>query len=459
MRLHYILAGVILLWACSKKNPVQQTQATGNILVKVKNTAGLPLDSTTVTTSPFVATATTNSIGEATFSNLAVGDYGVIAKRNGYLPDTIQARVNADQTTATQMILQQDIPPISLTLLKNYRNNRDEHFEEILVAQDGAVYLIGQFELLSRNFFIRKINSSGDVLLEKPFQANEINDAIVLADGSIVAVGDTDEPNSNFADDMLLIKFDANGDEVLRKTYDQYHGSFESGYSVVVLTNGFVVGNDSGDLFGITNDGTVLWRKNYNYGGAVRWAELILTRDGNISGTGWAGDKLVVGKYTGNGDEIWYKKLGFGESYGTWLEEIADGSILVSGSTNVNLNVVPHRGDIYLAKLDPSGNLLFEKALSTGNYFDDGCAAFSLYNGDILVLGDTQAFEQGDFYDIWAVRTTNLGAILFQNHFGTTRDEICNSAVRLNEKEFALAGYHRDNDRKSHGLFMKIRVQ
>jgi uncharacterized repeat protein (TIGR02543 family) len=100
-------------------SPPSQAQAkTGDLIVCVKDANNNPIEGVTIVTTSQpegqnVLSATTNSSGYVTFSNVKAGSYSLQASKNGYIMNTEQATAQTDKATQVTIELQNEItsPP------------------------------------------------------------------------------------------------------------------------------------------------------------------------------------------------------------------------------------------------------------------------------------------------------------------------------------------------------------
>jgi hypothetical protein len=208
------------------------------------------------------------------------------------------------------------------------------------------------------------------------------------------------------------------------KTYHKTSG--DMGEAVLVADDGgfYIVGTASldmsgagvsGDVYLIRTDanGEVLWEKTYGGDKAEEGLSLARTSDGNLllagmtksSGAGGADAYLV--KVDPDGNEIWSK------AYGGPLDEMVSARVLEDGSFMLWGNVVdPNdsiadpgaagydgyagRSNIYLAKVDAAGNLVWSKTFGgQNNLLSSGGVAAA--DGGFVVLASLLRYpEPGD---------------------------------------------------------------
>jgi len=159
--------------------------------------------------------------------------------------------------------------------------NNDRSYQ-VLQTIDNGFMLVGSSESIdfdvsspngSYDYWVVKINSSGDLLWEKSFGGSEIENgysATATSDGSFVIVGDTRSSDGDITNpkgnaDMWLVKYSSSGSLIWQKSFGG--SQFDSARSITEVqdTNLLVVGNSR------SNDGDAL----NNYGQNDGWITLI----------------------------------------------------------------------------------------------------------------------------------------------------------------------------------------
>lgn len=165
-------------------------------------------------------------------------------------------------------------------------------------------------------------------------------------------------------------------------------------------------------------DGTIGFSRSIDLGSGSNETvyEVRPTSDGGVVWTGFArrGEEWrgVVGKLDRSGTEVWRTVLSAGTGGRLTLtggQLSPDGTVVVAGRLGA-----PGMGDIYAAKLDPDGQLLWQKTYPAGGAADvarmqatgDGGAIIA---GSLVVGGDE---------DVAVVRIDANGEILWQRTYG-----------------------------------------
>ncbi len=146
----------------------------------------------------------------------------------------------------------------------------------------------------------------------------------------------------------------------------------------------------------------------------------------------------------------WQKSFGGSDfdSFGS-LVTIGNGDIILNGSSNsTDLNVSGNHGqnDVWLVKLDSSGNLINEKCLGGSNSDAfNSCVKFP--NGNLIFAGGTTSNDGNvsgnhstNTYDGWLVETDTSLNIIRQKCFGGSDNEGFNSVSITSDGGLILSG-------------------
>jgi hypothetical protein len=146
---------------------------------------------------------------------------------------------------------------------------------------------------------------------------------------------------------------------------------------------------------------------------------------------------ILVAKYSTEGIRIWAKNFGgSGTDRGTAIVYDNEENYLITGWFHGrahfdNINFVPvGRGDVFIAKLDPQGNVIWAKrAGGAGEDLGQAITADALGNsyvaGDFLetaYFGDDSLISKGN-YDIFVAKYDRAGEVVWIKNFGGSKDD------------------------------------
>lgn len=249
-----------------------------------------------------------------------------------------------------------------------------DHYPQ--VDLNGNIYFCGQTIVGDIDAYVAKYDKDGDLLWLKTWNKN-VNDApsssiSVDSLGDVYYGGATGEWAACGLHDALVIKFDTSGTCSWGRTWDA------GGNEGVVA----IVSNGTGSLY------------------ATGW----LTGAGNCPGLG--GSDVFILKFDSTGNLIWQKKWGgSGDDVGASISIDRNGNIYISGSTNS----FSGNNDVFLLKLDGSGNLLYQK-IWTGAGDEIGNSVY-LDNACNILLTGYAVNSSGGWQDATGVYDTLTGTV------------------------------------------------
>jgi len=304
------------------------------------------------------------------------------------------------------------------------------------------------------------------------------------SDGCYIGVGRVTSNDGNVTgnhgiDDVWVIKLDSLGNLLWQKCFGGSNGDYASsiqqtadgGYIVAGMTqsnDGDVSGNHGGQdswIFKIDSLGNIIWQKclggtNNEQAGLIQQTTnggYIMTgvtnsNDGNITGNHGSGDSWVV-KLDPLGNIIWQKCFGGSLNDATnSIQQLNDGGYIIAGNTSSNDgNVSGNHGgsDSWIFKIDSLGNIIWQKCFGGTN--DESTSAQQTAD-DGFILGGFTRSNDGNVTgnhggsDSWILKIDSLGNIIWQKCFGGTLNDGTSSIKQLNDGGYISAGYAYSND-------------
>ena len=250
----------------------------------------------------------------------------------------------------------------------------------------------------------------------------------------------------------------------------------DGGYIVAGYTssnNGDVSGHHGSTFFSdywvvkLDVSGNIQWQKclgggidDFSYSiqqtadGGYVVAGYIFSIDGDISGNHGNDDFWVV-KLDAAGNIQWQKCLGGSEyDYAFSIRQTTEGGFIVAGGSNSNDgDVSGNHGsdDFWIVKLDPVGNIQWQKCLG-GSNLDYGASSIrQTTDGGYIVTGETYS-NDGDVsgnhgtYDYWVVKLDASGNIQWQKCLGGGAWDKAYSIQQTTDGGYIVAGVTGSND-------------
>jgi len=249
--------------------------------------------------------------------------------------------------------------------------------------------------------------ASGDTLWTRLFndptlnQYDQANDLAVDSQGNIIVTGEGDRDVTGVTnDDLLVVKYDQNGNLLWSQRFNDIGDATDRGEKVVVdnANNIYVAGrsNNGADDDFVTikynAQGAQQWIQFVDYGGIDRATDMGIDAQNNIYVTGrrsnGADDDYCTVKYSSAGTLIFTKFFDFVED--DRAEAIAvnsDGSFAVTGRSDANATAVLNY-NYYTVKYDVNGNQVWALSFEGAGTNDDWATSIALNSaGDVAVTG------------------------------------------------------------------------
>ena len=361
-------------------------------------------------------------------------------------------------------IVQANMP---FTMIKNYGGTQNERGYSVKQTSDGGYVIVGSSTSYGAgvsDLWILKVDGLGEFSWSKTYggQGNDIGrDITQTSDGGYIITGYTKSFSSGGDMDLWLIKTDANGESCLysdggtcSENSSKWIKSFgtsgnDYGNSVQETSEGdFIVAGKSGRIPSVfviktNSSGEKIWENLYGTGPGDRAQYIIERQDLGF---------LIVGKENANnvddnlclinidtdGAEVWHSLYGGGGADGgNHISEVSGGGYIIAGATKSYGN--GNWDDLWLVKTSTGGSMEWQKTFG-GSYTETGNYAHEKDAGGFMVTGSTESIGQG-LYDIWVVSTDYTGNEIYSQTFGGSMDDKAIRGARGNSGELLIIGY------------------
>ena len=175
--------------------------------------------------------------------------------------------------------------------------------------------------------------------------------------------------------------------------------------------------------------------------------------DGDITGNHGNRDAWVV-KLSSTGSLQWQKTLGgINDDYANSIQSTSDGGYIMAGSTQSNDGDVSGNhgsADIWVVKLSSTGNLLWQKTLG-GTFSEEANSIQPTTDGGYIIAGNTSS-NNGDVtgnhgsVDAWVVKINNNGSLQWQKALGGTNIDNAHNIQFNNDGSYIVVGYTNSNN-------------
>ena len=248
--------------------------------------------------------------------------------------------------------------------------------------------------------FLSKFDTNGDLIWYKTWGGNDYEVAwgMEIHNGYIYLNGDTDSFGAG-GRDIFLLKYDTDGNLIWNKTWGGVETE-ESGRLAASNNRIYVTGTTSSYGYGVPGDmillkydtnGNLIWNKTWGGEDIERGTEVDISQ-GYIYITGYtysSGYDVFLLKYDMNGNLIWNKTWGgVGKDDGIAIE-IYDSAIYVVGDTCYGEG----GGDVVLLKYADDGTLFWAK--TWGGDEAEFPFDIDIENEMIYIAGYTESFGAG----------------------------------------------------------------
>ena len=137
-----------------------------------------------------------------------------------------------------------------------------------------------------------------------------------------------------------------------------------------------------------------------------------------------------------SGSGQWAKTYGgTHDDFARSIQQTSDGGYIVAGKTSSS---GAGGDDIWVLKLDASGNVAWQKAYGGDNH-DEAHAIQQTADGGYIVAGETYTFGAGN-YDVWILKLDSAGNVTWQNTYGGTHDDYAYSIQQTADSGYIVAG-------------------
>jgi type IX secretion system substrate protein len=305
--------------------------------------------------------------------------------------------------------------------------------------------------------------------------------AIKTADGGfIIGIGTNSAPGTGNISSYctldgerdIFMKYNADGSILEWTKCLQIDGDTSLGYIFPTADGGFVFGgnyNTTGwGIYICKQDalGNIVWSHGYSRGSNLYLSSMMATDDGGyiIAGESSYVDTnstihygsfteadIFVMKVDGAGNKVWGKVIG-GTGDDNVYSVIAApnaGCYIVGGTTSNDYDCTGNHGiaDVYLARLDSDGNLLWHRDLG-GKGADNGHYGYTDGKGGVIIAAVTGSADGDVTYhigtgageNIWVLNVDSSNNILWNNCYGGGGDCYPNSICKAADGSIWVAG-------------------
>ncbi|TYQ00015.1 hypothetical protein C7447_101623 [Tenacibaculum adriaticum] len=327
---------------------------------------------------------------------------------------------------------------------KTYGGSGDDRGKSIIQTQDGGFAIFGYSKSNDldvtnnagdRDFWLAKLDENGNLSWQKSFgfqgrddgtKLIETNDGGYLITGELDVTASGGEGNSRTANrhaggDYWVIKLDNIGN----KEWSKYYGG-----NFTDTPQGIAKTSDGGYIITGTSDSS----------------------DVDITNNKGTYDFWII-RISSTGDLIWEKNFGGSEiDEARAISTINDGNFIIVGdtrSTDIDVSLNNGGADLWLIKISPEGNLLWEKSFG-GSSFDVARSISKTNDGGFIISGSSRSIDNGftnqGENDAWILKISSEGNQEWQQIIGGSNIDFLYDAVELNDGTVIAVGESSSND-------------
>jgi hypothetical protein len=211
----------------------------------------------------------------------------------------------------------------------------------------------------------------------------------------------------------------------------------------------------------------VEWAKTYGGSNVEYPADIILTSDNKYVIAGSTNSKDFDVTQNRGGEDVWVVKLdedgkilwqktygGTGNEGATAIKQTTDGGFMLLGVTrSKDGDFIATKGDldIFLSKLDSLGNIIWTKIYGgskkdyAGTFFETTTSEFVI--GISTRSNDLDFPENEGENDIWVLKTTAKGDIIWKKHFGGSLSDFASEVIQVENNNYLLVGETSSTDK------------
>jgi hypothetical protein len=385
--------------------------------------------------------------------------------------------------------------------VKNFGGSGEDTPRTLITTSDGGYAILGytnstDVDLVDKtlevnDYWLLKLDADGNLQWSKTYGGSKDDrgqSVVQTTDGGYAITGyamssDGDGSKNEGFHDNWIVKLDATGNIEWEQSYG--FSGHDHSYDLLQTNDGgyFFIGflditaaradgyeekgysltrHGVGEFWGTKIDaqGNIEWRRYFGGTNNDRAHAVVQADDGgfvmagfsesddfDISNTKGSYDFWVL-KINPQGDLVWERSFGgTGIEISQDLVKTEDGNYVVTGHTfSADTNISKNNGesDIWMIKIDDSGNLLWETTFG-GSQFDAAENVSLAGDGGFIISGnskssDADLTENEGENDIWVIKTDANGTLIWQKNYGGTGLDFGFDALQNQDGSILLVG-------------------
>jgi hypothetical protein len=327
---------------------------------------------------------------------------------------------------------------------QTYGGTKEDSANSLVETSDGGYALAGttrSFGVSDEDFWLIKTDWTGNMEWNQTYGEGEATSLVETSDGGYALAGGARLVKTDEYGSMMWNQTYGNGD--IRSLVEMSDG----GYALAGKTATFVTGaDDYGNFWLIKTDsnGNMEWNQTYGGEDYDYACALVEASDGGyvITGTtssfGAGNWDVWLVKTDIYGNMEWSKTYGgSGDETAFSLVQSSDGGYALAGSTYT----IGGDENFWLIKTDAYGNLEWNRTYG-GEDISVAHALVETSDGGYALAGGIGSFSI-DEYDVWLVKTDEIGNMEWNSTYGGEKGDIAYSLVESSYGGYAIAGSTR----------------
>ena len=335
----------------------------------------------------------------------------------------------------------------------------------------SIIFVIVSIIFLSHGLIDNTYAANGAITWAKSYSGTGVEEGTSIqqtSDGGYVVAVAGNTAYGAGGSDALVLKLDSDGNIQWQKTYggtgyDQANSiqqTSDGGYILAGVTSSFSDYEWDGGawILKLDSSGNIQWQKTYTgswsvwqlAGPSVNLVRQVsdggyIVAGGVCYSAAWCYGDLWVSKLHSGGDIQWQRVYAISDDSANsiisddWaysIQQTSDGGYIVAGSTGV---VGENTSDLLILKLDPNGNIQWQKTYGGSN--TNGAKSIQqTSDGGYIVAGYTASGAYGGS-DAWVLKLDSDGNIQWQKTYGGTSDDQANSIQQTPDGGYIVGGF------------------
>lgn len=414
MRKIYCLAVIFLFIHCSKDEGAESSAPHSNKIEFIKTFGG--------------------SKNDVLQSVVKTSDGGYTAL--GYTQSN-DGNINNKNNEDFDFWLMKFAPDDTLLWSKTYGGTNDDRGTDIITTNDGGFALLGYsksndgdvtLNAGAQDFWILKINSTGDILWQKTFGyagADTGTSLLQTQDNGFLVTGVLDVSASNgygnsksakhAGGDIWTLKLASNGS----LEWSKYFGG-----SYTDIPFGVVETSNNEYIIAASSD----------------------SKDFNISNNKGSYDFWII-KVASDGALVWEKSFGGSEiDEPRAISATNDGNFIIVGDTRSSDQDISNNNggaDLWMLKISTNGNLIWEKTIGATS-FDVARSISKTDDHGFVIAGNSRSSDAGftnqGQNDAWILKIDISGNVVWKKFIGGSENDLLFDVVQLNNQSIIAIG-------------------